>query len=343
MADFLQTAETPAARKRCSIALAVYNGERFLGEMLESLFRQTVLPDEIVVCDDDSSDRTFEIVSRFMATYRGCIRYEKNPERLGVAKNFEKAIRLTTGDIIFLADQDDLWLPDKIEKLRDAIAAQPEPTGVFCNSLLTNEKLQPLNYTHWQLRNFNPERPFTGMEQFRRCCTVAPMAGHNIAFDARFKDVLLPFPNLVACHDNWIGIILAAFDAWRIVPEVLTLYRQHESNYTGMFKWRNQYRTAVRSLANNNDEWNYRLYQAFLDRIKECSRSCGNDKIDFAVGRRNYSLSRKNLSRYFLKRLMPIGRLYLNGSYRRYGRGWKNMAQDLILRSFVFPRETHNG
>ncbi len=343
MEELVTSFVTPTTRKRCSIALAVYNGERFLAQMLESLFRQTVLPDEVVICDDASSDATFEIVSRFCTLYAHCIRYERNPERLGVAKNFEKAISLTTGDIIFLADQDDVWLPDKIEKLRDLIAVQRHPCGVFCNSLLTNEKLQPLSCTHWQLRRFDPGMPFRGMEQFRRCCTIAPMAGHNIAFDASFKKILLPFPNLVACHDNWIGIILAAQEAWRVLPEILTLYRQHDRNFSGMLKWRRQYQLAIRSLRHNNDEWNYRLYQAFLDRMKDFAPPCSDEKIDFAIGRRNYSLNRKNLSRTFLKRVMPVAKLILNGSYRRYGRGWKNAVQDLFLRSFFFPEATHNA
>ncbi|MCQ2378770.1 MAG: glycosyltransferase family 2 protein [Victivallaceae bacterium] len=332
-------AKNAPAHGRCSVALALCNGERFIGELLESLFRQTVPPDEIVITDDDSSDAGYRIISDFIAAHPGVIRYERNLARLGVTKNFEKAISLANGDIIFLADQDDIWLPDKIARLRDKIEAESAPCGAFCDSILTDAQLTPLPFTHWELRKFSEPEAFCGKEQFFRCCVTAPMAGHNIAFSSEWKSALLPFPDLADAHDNWIGLVLSAFGAWRIVPDILTLYRQHDQNRSGMAKWRNDYARACMALRENRDEWNYRLYQTLVDRLQKLPQNCGDDVLLFGAGRRDYSLSRKNLSRFFLKRFFPVMRLWFRGDYTRYGHGWPNVFQDLFLRSVFLPQE----
>ena len=165
------------------------------------------------------------------------------------------------------------------------------------------------------------------------------MAGHNIAFSALWKSELLPFPEIADAHDNWIGLVLSAFGAWRIVPEIQTLYRQHDNNRSGMAKWSSAYHRACIALRENRDEWNFRLYQTLIDRLQKSPQNCGDDVLLFAAKRRDYSLARKNLSRFFLKRFFPVTRLWLRGDYDRYGHGFVNVLQDLFLRSVFLPRE----
>jgi len=106
--------EVGNARLFLSIALATYNGERYIGEQLDSILRQTRLPDELVVFDDASVDATQAIVLDFARHAPFPVRFQVNSVRLGSTRNFEMAIRACGGDIIFLCDQDDVWYPDKI-------------------------------------------------------------------------------------------------------------------------------------------------------------------------------------------------------------------------------------
>src|SRR3954453_13857066 len=99
---------------KLSIAMTTYNGETYLREQLDSFTNQSRPPDELVVCDDQSSDRTFEILNDFRDRTPFEMQIVRNEERLGIARNFEQAIRLCRGDIIFLSDQDDVWMEDKL-------------------------------------------------------------------------------------------------------------------------------------------------------------------------------------------------------------------------------------
>ena len=98
-----------------SIALCTYNGERFLDAQLTSLAEQSHRPDEVVICDDDSSDGTLGIIQAFADTAPFKVRVFRNSQNLGYVKNFEKAVSLCQGDVIFMCDQDDVWHPEKIE------------------------------------------------------------------------------------------------------------------------------------------------------------------------------------------------------------------------------------
>ena len=102
--------------KKISLAMTTYNGEKFLREQLESIYSQTRVPDEVIVCDDNSSDGTIQILEEYRQN-KGLIYYVNKPA-LGVNSNFYKAISLCTGDYIALSDQDDIWKCDKIKKVK---------------------------------------------------------------------------------------------------------------------------------------------------------------------------------------------------------------------------------
>ena len=109
-----------------SVAMCTYNGSRHLSEQLESIGTQTRLPDELVICDDCSSDDTIRIIERFSASAPFAVRLEINTQNLGSTKNFEKAIRLCQGDLIALADQDDVWLSVQTGNPRGTISASAQ-------------------------------------------------------------------------------------------------------------------------------------------------------------------------------------------------------------------------
>src|SRR4051794_13032642 len=114
-----------------SIAMTTFNGERYLREQLDSLSAQDRLPDELVVCDDGSSDGTLEMVRAFAASSPFEVRLVENDERLGVTGNLEKAISLCDGELIALCDQDDVWRSDKLQRLEQMFIAKPRLGLVF--------------------------------------------------------------------------------------------------------------------------------------------------------------------------------------------------------------------
>lgn len=220
-----------AEKIKISIALATYHGSRYIAEQLQSLLQQTRVPDEIIICDDSSDDSTYEAVKPFLSDQR--IGYHKNTSPLGVAGNFEKALSLTHGEIIFLCDQDDVWLPEKVDTLYQTLQNDPEADAVFCNSTLVNETLQPLGKTLWDLRNFtgNMQKQLNSGHALEVFLKRVTCSSHNIAFKRRCLEYILPFPELKPFFpDTFIALSIAANGKWHAVDQALTLYRIHSSN-----------------------------------------------------------------------------------------------------------------
>ena len=200
-----------------SIAMASYNGARFIGTQLESFRAQTRLPDELVVCDDGSSDGTPEMVERFAGTAPFAVRVERNPERLGYTKNFERAVSLCAGDLICLSDQDDSWFEDKIESVVAAFEAQPRAFLTVNDQLIADEGLEPTQATIFaNTRKLGyPDR-----DLIAGCCTV---------FRRELNELLLPFPREVP-YDSWIGTMADLLDVKALIERPLQLYRRHGGN-----------------------------------------------------------------------------------------------------------------
>ena len=133
-----------------SIALCTYNGSRYLKEQLDSIAGQTRLPSELIIRDDRSTDDTVDIARRFAETAPFAVKVHVNSENVGSTKNFELAIEGCSGDIIALSDQDDIWLPQKLERLEAEFAADPGVGLVFSDAELTDEKLAPLGVRLWR-------------------------------------------------------------------------------------------------------------------------------------------------------------------------------------------------
>lgn len=122
--------------ERISIAMATYNGARFLREQLDSLYSQTQVPDEIVVCDDGSTDGTIEILKEYHESH-GLI-YYVNEKNVGVNVNFVNVFAKCTGDYVFICDQDDIWFPNKIEKHYEVIRNTDQTIPIVVSSSRTD-------------------------------------------------------------------------------------------------------------------------------------------------------------------------------------------------------------
>ncbi|WP_428667502.1 glycosyltransferase family 2 protein [Runella sp.] len=220
-----------------SVALCTYNGDRFLWEQLESLARQTQLPDELVVCDDNSSDHTIELVKKFAQTAPFKVTVFVNEQQLGVTKNFEKALTKCEGDILFLCDQDDIWEPEKIARMALFLEQNPSLSVVFSDAVLVNERAEPLPTTFWQIvRLHSPQ-----LEQWKKGESIKVMlvgnrvAGCTMALRKTFLQSLVPFPNDIPefLHDTWIAFVASVLEQIQYIPERLVQYRQHGAQQVG--------------------------------------------------------------------------------------------------------------
>jgi glycosyltransferase involved in cell wall biosynthesis len=321
--------------RKISVAMATCNGEKFIAKQLGSILAQSVVPNEIIICDDSRNKSTFRAIQLLIATFPRIIKYYHNDTQLGVSKNFEKAVSLCSGNIIFLSDQDDVWQTDKIEILSALIDNSGLPSGAFCDSALVNESLMPLGRTHWELRGFTPDLLRTdAFGQFAIFCRRVPPTGHNMAFSAELKDVLLPFPTLQECHDTWIGLVIAATSGWSLSNKKLTLWRQHSANVSQTDR-RSQLQEALESIKNNTFQWNAILFEELFRRLSESTYRIETGIMELIRDRCEHSAARAKMQCNIFKRIPLILGEIINRRYFQYARGWKSVFQDYVLRMLV--------
>jgi len=209
---------------RISVALASYNGAAYIEEQLESLARQERLPDELIVCDDGSSDQTVEIIRTFSARAPFPVRIEENPIRLGVTKNFEKALSLCTGDLVFLADQDDVWFPSKIGTMQQMLEADTNVLMGLNDAVIVDRELCTMATS--LIRNVIRTTGRLEENFFQGCCAVITRA---------FRDLCLPFPirhdgSPVIGYDGSLNFVALLLDVRSVLRLPLQYYRRHEGN-----------------------------------------------------------------------------------------------------------------
>jgi glycosyltransferase involved in cell wall biosynthesis len=216
---------------KISIALAVYNGGRFISRQLESFLQQTRLPDELIVSDNVSTDCTLAIVREFAVRAPFPVSLFVNEENVGVGRNFDRAMSKCTGDIIFLSDSDDVWYPDKLRLMEQALAQSPQADLVACEADVVDEDLHPLGYTTSYLRR-HQRPPFSSLPP--------SFLGNSLAFRARLRSVILPIPSnpifLTGHHDTWLGLVTLAWGGGVLsIPRPLQVWRQHRTQQSGGF------------------------------------------------------------------------------------------------------------
>jgi len=217
---------------RVSIAMCTYNGANYLESQIESIYNQRFRDFELIVVDDLSTDSTVEILRRYanLDTFT----YFVNPSNLGSTKNFEKAIRLCRGEIIVLADQDDIWAPDKLDRLVTVLDSGPSVGYVFSNANIVGKDLQPLGYTLWDANGFGGAlRELFQLHQVKAMLRVDFITGATMAFKSELRNSILPISDLWV-HDGWIAIVASCIGmGGEPLPDTLVQYRQHSNQQVG--------------------------------------------------------------------------------------------------------------
>jgi glycosyltransferase involved in cell wall biosynthesis len=323
---------------RVSIAMCTFNGAAaHLLEQLRSFSNQTRLPDELVICDDGSSDETVAILQKFSSTASFPVNLIVNAENLGFVRNFEKAIGLCTGDIIFCSDQDDIWKASKIERFVATFQSYPGTGLVFCDANLVDAKLSPLGRTWWRAQRFGQKAQVQlqtnkgGAIFLKNPAWIA--AGATMAFSARFQSVALPIP-VGWTHDAWIATILSALTSVRLIPEALNDYRQHENQTYGASTDPTRLIKLGLSRGASQDHFTDTVdrYKVLKKRLKECGTAPRDDKyfsrIDGKVAHWSARAAMRRGSRWAWAYIMIIE--LLSGRYHRYSQSWRSFAMDTM-------------
>jgi glycosyltransferase involved in cell wall biosynthesis len=210
-----------------SVAMATCEGERFLAAQLDSLLAQSWGNLEIVVSDDLSTDRTWEILQQYAG--RGRVRILRNERRLGIAKNFENAVRACTGELIALSDQDDIWKPEKIRTLVGELGDFSLIYGRVEEVLGANGEIELEPVSH-QISAF-ARRNGTG-RAVPHLLSENWVVSHSLLFRRSVLDLALPFPESYPHHDWWLALTAATQGGIRFLDRSLQLYRRHSRSAT---------------------------------------------------------------------------------------------------------------
>lgn len=209
---------------KVSVAMAVYNGEKYIKEQVDSILVQLKPEDELIVSVDKCTDNTIEILQAIQGQ-DDRLQVFNNPYKPGVVKNFQNAVEHCSGDIIFYSDQDDVWMPNKIELVRREFEDK-KVAAVIHDASLTDSTLDITAPSTFKLRG-GARTTFWG--NFVRLSYI----GCCMAFRAVYKDVVIPIPTIYRSHDWWTGCLLACGKTkLMVIDKPLILHRSHDNNAT---------------------------------------------------------------------------------------------------------------
>lgn len=202
-----------------SVVIPTYNGGRFLRDQLDSIYNQTLLPDEVVVVDDCSKDDTLDILKEYSERYG--LKYFVNETNVGYNKNFEKGIRLATGDAIALCDQDDVWYPNKLEVSYKALSKFPKEEPSLVSSFVeqVDANLKPIRYDVGKLQEGD----------WKLNLTRYNAQGCTLMMNRALLKYILPFPDEMI-YDAYIGLTASMVGNRYYIPQKLMYYRLYGGN-----------------------------------------------------------------------------------------------------------------
>ncbi len=209
-----------------SICMAVYNGNKYIEGQLISILNQLHEEDEIIIVNDFSRDNTIEIIEGFQDPRIKIFHNEKNK---GHVKSFEKAISLSTNELIFLSDQDDIWMPGKINFFKKYFEEQK--VQLISSSFICFDNDYNINSDDkYKLYNSDSTKYYENI--FRIFKGNIPYFGCAMGFRREFLEVILPFPDYVEAHDLWIGMAANIVKSNLHIEENSILHRIHDANAT---------------------------------------------------------------------------------------------------------------
>jgi glycosyltransferase involved in cell wall biosynthesis len=332
-----------------SIALCTYNGSEYLPQLLESYVSQTHQPDEVVVCDDCSSDDTVAILRHFACSAPFAVQIIVNDRNIGSTKNFERAISICSGDVIFLSDQDDVWKAKKVEKIYREFINDPKVGMVFTDAELVDERLDTIEDSilngRVQYVSLTKEEKSLIDEGnlFLVLIKRNVVTGATMALRSKYKNAVMPFPDDVPglIHDGWIAIMMSIMARSVLINEPLIKYRQHGGQQVGMSNFvhttiKTPWKDAMERTAskyNKEKEYFELLRNHVTKRIEPPEKVL--DTINKIICHKRDSADhysfRKSLPDNVAGKAVSILGQLLRGRYHRFSNGFRSAVRDLLV------------
>jgi glycosyltransferase involved in cell wall biosynthesis len=258
--------------------MCTYNGAAYLPDQLASISAQSRRPDEMIVCDDRSTDETIQILKDFARSAPFPVNIIINEKNLGSTKNFEKAIGLCTGEIIALCDQDDIWDKEKLSREVAMLETSPNVGLVFTNAEIVARNLMPLGFDLWDTIHFDIDKQkLVRMgKSFDLLMHQNFVTGCTMAFRAQFREFIFPLPEGTSwIHDGWIALITSAIADLEMIPDCLVKYRQHTGQQLGVELPAEQSNRPVAKNRGLRNVSHYGMHLRHLELVQERLASVG--------------------------------------------------------------------
>lgn len=314
-------------KNNIGVVVATYNGEKYIVEQLESIVKQSVKPDLIIVTDGGSTDKTVNTCADFLSKSNVNYKILTSKKNLGVKENFEKGLMNCDSKYIFFSDQDDYWLVDKIKNTMVAFENK-DVVAVFCNAYITNDELKKTGNTIWKQVGYKPLDYINIYEKQSKTFQLE-LLRHNVitgmclAIDSRIKNYILPFSDY-SIHDVWIAHSSNLIGSVVSVNSKDVLYRQHGNNAIG---------------ANKNIVNSFNKRKMYLKKIENRQQFINNLLLRYKMNNDIYKLY-NDYSQFINKRINYIKKnrsffsiITLLKEYNKYEHNyWNKISKDVLSR-----------
>jgi glycosyltransferase involved in cell wall biosynthesis len=327
--------DVESAPSAISVVLCTYNGETFIEAQLQSILNQTLMPQEIIVSDDGSTDSTLERVEGIAHASPKEIRWDIRTRAapIGAAENFGSALPRATGDFIALSDQDDVWAADKLEVMSQQLSESRSLLLIHSDARLIDAAGVPGASLMSTLRITREER-----NNLARGFAIKALLRRNLVTGATVvlrKELLqdaLPLPKSWV-HDEWLGLIAALRGGLAFNARALTDYRQHGNNQIGANKTdvamaQSRLRETRQSFFDKKAMRN----EAIQNLVDHPPRWLTAEGLTLLAGKTQHDRWRQALPALRIRRIVPVILRGLSGSYAKYSRGVLDMVRDVSQR-----------
>ena len=313
------------ASRSISVAVCTYNGARFLGQQLRSIVDQSMVPHQLVIADDGSSDSTVAVVQSFSALLAtgereiDVVFLAADSGPCGAAKNFGRAIAACTGDVIALADQDDVWHPDRLSHAVREFDRDESVLLVASDARLVNDDGKATGRSLFESLNVSADeiRELSGPAPVRALLRRNILAGMTFTFTSELKSMALPIPDHVM-HDYWLALNAGLMGRMRVLDECLVDYRQHGSNVVGAHRQSRLARglSAVRQPSNAIGRAN--LYGDVENLVVRHAERFSPSVQRHVIDKARFERARANLPTSKLRRIAVAASMVARGTYRAF-------------------------
>lgn len=304
-----------------SAALCTYNGEKYIKEQITSILHQSKAIDEIIVVDDCSSDNTVKLIT---AMEEPRISMYQNENNLGYVKNFEKAVKLCSSDVIFLCDQDDIWKPEKVELSLEVFEHQPQVSFLYSDAEVVDSEGRVISRSLFG----NPETSSMKLDVTRDPLAVfnnTNIKGCLSAVRSGFAAKVVPFSEQWG-HDHWIAVLAYLSENMKYLDVPLVSYRRHAEHHGIDSSYIKDQNNIKETLLETLERRNAKLKE-LKEKISEIDLDYNKEKIMVlerymeALALRINLLQNNSLHSFF--------HLAFGKHYRRFFKGYASLLKDV--------------